>query len=102
MLLTFWLHMNLINDLPHLSLAQWVGRPTNVWHPLARDLTNITSSSTQYIPIEISQWCLFFFSRSARQLSPVLPDPSPGRVAQVEALVPLPSRQKNMRHSKGR
>ena len=60
MLLTLLLHMNLINDLSHLSLAQWVGRPTNVWHPLARDITNITSSSTHYIPIEISQWCIFF------------------------------------------
>ena len=59
MLLTLLLHMNLINDLPHLSLAQWVGRPTNVWHPLARDITNITSS-THYIPTEISQWCIFF------------------------------------------
>ena len=31
MLLTLLLPMNLINDLPHLSLAQLVGRPTNVW-----------------------------------------------------------------------
>ena len=60
MLLTLLLHMNLINDLSHLSLAQWVGRPTNVWHPLASDITNITSSSNHYIPIEISQWCIFF------------------------------------------
>lgn len=102
MLLTLLLHMNLINDLSHLSLAQWVERPTNVWHPLASDITNITSSSNHYIPIEISQWCIFFSSRSARQLSPVLPDPSPGRVARVEALVPLPSRQKSRRHSKER
>ena len=59
MLLTFLLHMNLINDLPHLSLSQWVGRPTNVWYPLAGNIANITSS-THYIPIEISQWCIFF------------------------------------------
>ena len=69
MLLTLLLHMNLINDLSHLSLAQWVGRPTNVWHPLARDITNITSSSTHYIPIKFFNGVYVFLQKRQAALS---------------------------------